>query len=283
MVYDMDASSYRRKHKRLYYNYHNEQGNKFLSCYEVRSVDELLEVYPKLRFIPHDPFSIELWKDIIKNATPKNYKKRLQYDPVILNELMTEELDRTVWLQNILIRALKELGNNCTKVELLKLVTRLSNSSNPFCLGGGSRPDTKRLILMYEVEADVTAKKRKSYKRRAGDASVSVAPSSDSSSSSSSSSHVVNRAHSLAYGDGYDENMKLVTGMSLKHIFDEFNFDEYEESMHNMRANSQTIHVSRDVPSHTSVSENDTYRDTQELFEELMEDFQPVLGSSQSE
>lgn len=270
----MALSSYHRKQKRTF-SHSLPKGNKFLSCHEVSSIEELLHTYPGLKFTPTDGDSIELWKDVVKNATPKNYKKKLQYDPEVLYELMEEELHRTVGRQNILIRALKELGDSCTKVELLKLVTKMSNASSPFCLGGGSRPDTKRLILMYEVEAEVTAKKRKSYKRCAGSSASSSSSYSSSSysggSSSSASDNATKRAHSLAYGDGNEEdNSRIVAGMSLKHLFEDFDIREVDVSMHNLHCTSSTEseNVALAPPS------SDMYRDTQELFDDLMEDFE---------
>lgn len=292
----MEASLYRKCLKRTQLQYAEQ--NKFLSCRPVKSIEDLLDTYPELHFVPNDPDSIDLWRDLVKIATPKNHKKKLQYDQD-LNELIEKELHHLVDLQHILVRALQQLGNNCTKVELLRFVTVLSGSVNPFCLGGGSRCDTKRLIIMYEVEANVTAKKRKSHKRSDHGSELSPLTTCGTSSrntfsvavndakkghssilsklvattacaASSSSPLTVSttkRTHSLAFDDGLDENDKIAPGASLKYIFDDMlNFEGCLGKDAQPSDGSVTP-----APACPTFLDKVKYLDTQDTFEELID------------
>ena len=138
----------------------------FRTSGDITTIDELLRAYPNLAFNPQDEESLLMWKDVVKAATPKNHKKELVFDIKAMNRLMAEEMYKLIVLRNILLRAMKDMGNRATKVALLKAVSEKTGFAKSFSLGGGRRPDTRRLILIYEAEADVTAKKRKSCKRR---------------------------------------------------------------------------------------------------------------------
>lgn len=133
---------------------------------DMKTIDELLRAYPQLAFNPSDQESLLLWKDLVKAATPKNQKKDLSYDEAVMNSLLAIEFSRLVNLRNVMLDSMRELGRRCTKVALLKSVSEKTGLRKCYSLGGGKRPDTKRLILIYESEAEVTAKKRKSCERR---------------------------------------------------------------------------------------------------------------------
>lgn len=264
----MSASSSGSNYKRSYHQHNEDKLSKYSSCKAVKSVKELLYTYPQLCFDPNDPDSIDLWKDLLRIASPEGQKKDLQYDPDHLCELIEQELHHLVDLQHILVRALKQLGDNCTKVELLKLVTKMSGVSSPYCLGGGSRCDTRRLIVMYEVEADVAVKKRKCGKRTVNVSSPAHPCTSNSSTCSSSSACAVaplKRAHSLSYGDSLDENIKIVTGMSLKHLFDDFDLQEVEDSMYKLKC-SNSLESMVLAPA----AKEEEWQNTQEIFDDLM-------------
>lgn len=133
---------------------------------DVITVDQLLLSYPNLAFNPNCEESLSLWKDVVKAATPKNHKKDMAFDQEAMKRLLADEFNKLVLLRSLLLRSMRELGSRCTKVALLKSVSEKMGNTKAFSLGGGRRPDTRRLILIYEAEADVTAKKRKSGTRR---------------------------------------------------------------------------------------------------------------------
>eukprot|EP01034_Spumella_vulgaris_P023155 gene23155-29348_t len=110
-----------------------------------KSTDELLRAYPMLR-------TLEFWHDIVKEASPKKRKRALDYDPDEFDRLMMIELPKLLNLRNHMKHCLSVISAQGNKKRLLKIVGQMEGAGINYVSGGGDRPDTKRVKLLYDVE-----------------------------------------------------------------------------------------------------------------------------------
>jgi len=123
---------------------------------QFTSVAQLLEHYPRLMF--HDG-NLETWHDLVKQTTPLGIKNSLKYNRAELMPLIDKELEYLLKIHNWVVKILIFVTANRNKALFLKVLEMLEGVS--LNTGGGISPAVARVVLIYEQEGNVKAKKRK--------------------------------------------------------------------------------------------------------------------------
>jgi hypothetical protein len=152
--YTVDTSSFHAGRKKEIVQKKPKKGNELALIRSTprdeslmyHSTSQLLDAYPMLR-------TLEYWHDVVKDASPKKRKRALDYDAGEFDRLMTIQLPRLLKLRNHMKHCLSVVSAEGNKKRLLKIVGELEGAGINYVSGGGDRPDTKRVKLLYDVEA----------------------------------------------------------------------------------------------------------------------------------
>ncbi len=150
----VDILSFHARHKKEKIQKKPKKGNELALIQSTprdesimyHSTNQLLESYPMLR-------TLEYWHDVVKVASPKKRKRALDYDVEEFDRLMAIQLPRLLELRNHMKHCLSVVPAEGNKKRLLKIVGELEGAGINYVSGGGDRPDTRRVKLLYDVEA----------------------------------------------------------------------------------------------------------------------------------
>ncbi len=113
----------------------------------INTTEELVGLYSDFMVINR-----EVFRDLAKKA-----KNEVEY-----YQLVGAEHTRLIWLANTMRHVLTVVRAKGNKKLILRLIGQLEGVAEDmqYVTGGGARPDTKRLILIYEREGGIITKKR---------------------------------------------------------------------------------------------------------------------------
>ncbi len=122
------------------------------SIFDLFTTTQLLHKYPEFNLNVCDHASVALWKDIIKQASPKKMKNAMRYNENLLNTYHSQAVEGLLASCNLMrhvISVIKAVGN---KKVILAVMGKLQGQT--YVTGGGSSPATRRMIVLYEREGE---------------------------------------------------------------------------------------------------------------------------------
>lgn len=123
------------------------------------SVQELLDHYPEFVFNEKVRGTTDVWHDLEKKVTPIYHKNSLNYNIVDLMPLIDIELEHLLRVRNLIRKILCVATAYRNKALFLQIIEHeLKIELNT---GGGISPAVRRVVIIYEKEGHVSAKKRK--------------------------------------------------------------------------------------------------------------------------
>lgn len=132
---------------------------KYDSSIFYTSVQELLEHYPEFVFNEKVRGTTDVWHDLEKKVTPIYHKNSLNYNIVDLMPLIEIELEHLLRVRNLIRKILCVATAYRNKALFLQIIEHeLKIELNT---GGGISPAVRRVVIIYEKEGHVSAKKRK--------------------------------------------------------------------------------------------------------------------------
>ncbi len=143
---------------------------KLVNQNSMYTIAEFAAKYPELCCGVENMNIVKKWyKDIVKKVASKGKKNKLIVDPCLLNHPLSTEQLRMFRARNNMVHAMSVLEAKGNKKRLLRIVCAMDPECNikQFVTGGDPRPDTLRLILMYERESGITARTRKTPTQKA--------------------------------------------------------------------------------------------------------------------
>jgi len=134
----------------------------FITYYH--SADELLLNYPEFYFDESVRGTTDIWHDLEKKVTPQGKKNSLKYDIKDVMPLINTELWFLVDVANKVKNILHVVTAHRNKQLFLLVLEKMYEEEGQnitFNTGGGIKPEVRRVVMIYENEGCVSAKKRK--------------------------------------------------------------------------------------------------------------------------